>query len=95
MIIFFPDLIAVLEAVEIVVCKWHSLGLKLGLKQHRLDIIQNDHKEKIEECKKAMVSRWLDTGEASWRVLVTALASKLVGKEGLARSLAEQHPDIT
>ena len=94
-IIWFPfnaDLIPVLEAVETVVDTWHSLGLKLGLEKHRLDIIQNDHKEKIEECKKAMVSRWLDTDEPSWRVLVTALASKLVGKEGLARNLAEQHP---
>ena len=42
-----------------------------------------------------MVSRWLDTGKATWRRLAQALMSPLVDEEGLAVKLAKQHPTAT
>ena len=38
-----------------------------------------------------MISLWLDTGNASWRALVRALASPLVGKRDLAEKIAAEH----
>ena len=83
------DLVHVLEAI-ISVNDWHSLGLALGMEKYWLDMIDIDHRTVL-DCRKAMISRWLDTGDASWSGIVRALSSPLVGKEGLARRIADQH----
>ena len=68
---------------------WHSLGLALDLEKYRLDVIHIDHRKN--DCLKAMISLWLGTGNASWRALVRALASPLVGKSDLAKKIAAEH----
>ena len=78
---------AVLEAVHDVV-NWQYLGLKLGLEKPQLDIIDQNCRGIVEKCQMEMIYRWLDTGNASWRALVRALASKLVGKRDLAEKIA-------
>ena len=85
------DLVPVLKAI-ISVVDWHSLGLELGLEKYQLDIIDHDNRGKVEDCKKAMISLWLDTDKASWQCLVRALVSPLVGKTDLAVEIAKQHP---
>ena len=70
---------------------WHSLGLALDLEKYRLDVIHIDHRGNVRDCRKAMVSLWLHTGNASWRALVRALASPLVGKRDLAEKIAAEH----
>ena len=70
---------------------WHSLGLALELEKYRLDVIHIDHRGNMRDCLKAMVSLWLHTGNASWRALVRALASPLVGKKDLAMKIAAEH----
>ena len=70
---------------------WHSLGLALDLEKYRLDLIHIDHRGNVRDCLKAMLSLWLDTGNASWRALVRALASPLVGKRYLAEKIAAEH----
>ena len=79
----------VLEAI-ISVNDWHSLGLVLGMEKYVLDMIDIDHRT-VMDRQKAMISRWLDTGDASWSALVRALSSPLVGNKGLARKIADQH----
>ena len=85
------DLVPVLRAI-ISVVDWHSLGLELGLEKYQLDIIDHDNRGKVEDCKKTMISLWLDTDKASWQCLVRALVSPLVGKTDLAGEIAKQHP---
>ena len=81
---------AVLEAVHDVV-NWQYLGLKLGLEKPQLDIIDQNKQGIVGKCQMEMISQWLDTGNASWRALVRALASPLVGKRGLAMKIAAEH----
>ena len=50
-----------------------------------------DNQGKVAECRKAMVSEWLETGVATWRGLVQALASPLVNRRDLAVEIANQH----
>ncbi len=68
---------------------WYSLGLALGLDEYELNGIRI--RERSSGRQKAMISLWLDTGNASWRALVRALASPLVGNRGLAMKIAAEH----
>ena len=83
-----------LDLVEAIfnVNNWMSLGLKLGLNNAELGAIEIQKFGNVQACRMEMISQWLNTGDASWRALVRALASKLVGKKGLARSIAAEHP---
>ena len=80
-------MVPVLKAI-ISVVDWHSLGLELCLEKYQLDIIDHDNRG---DCKKTMISLWLDTDKASWQCLVRALVSPLVGKTDLAVEIAKQH----
>ena len=71
---------------------WKSLGLKLKLRKYQLDDIDNNNRERVKDCRREMISQWLDTGNASWHALVRALASPLVGKRDLAMEIAKNHP---
>ena len=84
------DLVPVLEAVHDVV-NWQYLGLTLGLEKSQLDIMDRNCRGIVEDCRKEMISRWLHTGNASWRALVRALSSPLVGKRDLAMKIAAEH----
>ena len=65
--------------------------MKLNLQEYQLDGIDKNHRGNIKDCVRTMVSEWLDTGVATWRGLVQALASPLVNKRGLAVEIAKQH----
>ena len=82
---------AIITAETVNDCPWHSLGLALDLEKYRLDVIHIDHRGNVRDCRKAMISLWLHTGNASWRALVRALASPLVGKRDMAMKIAAEH----
>ena len=90
--IFIPgnDLLLVLKAI-LSVNEWDDLGLELGLKKSALDEIHQNKSGIVKDCRKEMVSQWLDTGKATWCGLVQALMSPLVKKRALAVELAKQH----
>ena len=73
------------------VTDWMSLGLSLKLPSYELDRISLDGRNEKERLQK-MVFLWLDSGNASWRVLVQALFKPLMKKEELARRISEEHP---
>ena len=81
------DLVPILEAI-VEITDWYTLGLVLGLQTHELDEIVADHH------KHKMISKWLDTGHATWCSLVEALKSPLIKKEGIAKQIAEAHPQV-
>ena len=91
MFIAESNLIDVLDEIN-TINDWTSLGLQLGLEGYQLDEIDDNNRANVKNCRWKMISKWLDTGDASWRALVRALASKQVGKKGLAKRIADEHP---
>ena len=83
-------ILSVAEATDSIT-DWNYLALLLGISEADLQRIQNDHKESSHQ-QKAIVTKWLDSGNASWATLVSALRNKLVGKGALANTIAEKHP---
>ena len=71
---------------------WYYLALLLGISETDLQHIKTDHKDSLRKQHKAIVTKWLDSGNASWATLVSALRNKLVGKGALADTIAKQHP---
>lgn len=69
---------------------WFTLGLLLGIAADELERIDIDGHNTREKQRK-MVSRWLDTGTASWKCLVEALLNPLVDKLEVAKAICEQH----
>ena len=73
------------------VIDWKSLGLSLGIPISMIDRIEVDcHRAK--DCQRHMLQHWLNTGNASWAALVAALKSQLISMNGLADTIAKEHP---
>ena len=52
------------------------IGIQLGLPIERLNIIENDNRDKAEPCCNAMLEKWLQVDTtASWRKLFTVIES--------------------
>ena len=84
------DLLAVMNATD-TISDWYTLGLTLGIHSHVLDIITMD-KSTVLSRQCSMLRHWLDTGHASWMMLVDALRNPLISKDGLAEEIARNHP---
>ena len=90
------DFVRVLEIVECV-SDWKRLGVTLGLLYHpTLTDIETYRREKPEECKKDMLSAWLQTrdnvsvkGVPSWSVLRAAL--QRIGEHELADRIVSEY----
>ncbi len=66
---------------------WENIGLGLRLKSGTLDAMKGPFKEP-KDCLRDMLKEWLNTSpDPSWRSLIQALRSPIVGKEGVARRL--------
>ena len=72
------DVLAVIHVIN----KWNELGLQLGLLYPTLEKIDIEQRGRIDNCKIAMVSAWLQQqdnvsqkGVPSWSVLRAALQS--------------------
>ena len=57
------------------VVNWHSLGVKLGLKDHELRTIEENYRgDGSERCKHEVLSHWLrSTKLPTWKAVVDAL----------------------
>ena len=83
-------IISVVEATADVF-DWDFLASLLGISEVDLKCIQSDHKESLRQRNKAIITKWLDSGNASWAALVSALRHDLVGKGAVADNIAEKH----
>ncbi len=70
---------------------WSYLALLLGIDEADYDRIMTDIALSSHQ-RKAIITKWLANGEASWAVLVSALRDELVNKQGLANWIASEHP---
>ena len=70
---------------------WYSLGLELRILHHELEKIQADGRD-IQDHQRKMILKWLDTGCATWSILVEALKSPLINKVAVAEKITKDHP---
>ena len=72
------------------VVDWHSLGVKLGLKDHELSTIEKNFRGDNELCKDKMLARWLRSAELpTWTAVVDAL--QLMGERNIALKMLHKH----
>ncbi len=89
------DLIVVLKATRSGRNKWYNIGLKLGVESHTLDSI-GDRFDDPTDCLREVIKQWLKGGspQPTWRALVDALKSCVVGEEKLASELEAKYCDV-
>ena len=80
---FFPldlditDLNEVLSLLDGLTLQWNRLGLELGLRQHTLDIIQENHARDVEKCFRKCLEKWLEKADNVQSVTWVSLADAL------------------
>ena len=85
-----PTVLAVMNAMK-EITDWSNLAHLLGLSLADFDrIVADEHKSSGQQ--KAIIRKWIDSGTASWAVLVTALKHDLVGKQAVANTIAKKYP---
>ena len=69
--------------------KWDDLGLQLGILITDIDAVRRECRGNVEECFKKLLSMWLKRADPkpTWKALINALKSKIVGFESLAEKL--------
>ena len=73
------------------VVNWHSLGVKLGLEDHELRTIEQNHRgDGNERCKHEMLSRWLRSSKLpTWKAVVDALQQ--MGEQAVASKIRAKY----
>ena len=80
-----------LEEVLDVAADWYNLGLKLKVRTGRLNCIRAEFNTPEDQLRE-MLNAWLTTGESpSWKTLIDALRSKMVGASQLAATLETKY----
>ena len=70
---------------------WSILALLLGLSPADVNYIESTA-EDTKKMKMSIISKWIESGTASWAVLVTALNHSLIGQGAVAVDIAKKHP---
>ena len=70
---------------------WSILALLIGVSEGDYQRIKQSIPNPAEQ-QKAIIQKWLDSGEASWAILVSALRDKLVCKAAIGNQIAKDHP---
>ncbi len=72
---------------------WSVLSLLLGLSPKDLHSVNTDPVNTTANAKHmAIVTKWLESGSASWATLVNGLRHKLVKRIDIANEIAKDHP---
>ena len=88
------DLGCVLEEVLDVAAQWYNLGLKLKVRTGRLNCIRAEFNTPEDQLRE-MLNAWLTTGDnPSWKALIDALGSKMVGASQLAATLEKMYSPV-
>ncbi len=71
--------------------QWYNLGLALNLTPGALDAIKGQYKDP-KECLRDAVKAWLNMSpDPSWKAIVHALRSTIVGRDSSARRLEQEY----
>ena len=71
---------------------WNILSLLLGVKDADVQRIRQDNPEASLDQSKEIITAWLNTGKASWAILVSALRHNFIKREADANRIAKAHP---
>ena len=90
---FFHLEISVLNVAKatVSITDWSYLALYLGFSEAQLQRIISDHQQVSSHQHKAIITKWLESGKASWAILVSALRDELVNKGAVADEIAKKH----
>ena len=91
---FFSDhtILDVFRETQTIVEEWTFLHLLIGIPQADFTRISKDH-QNIKGRQMAFIKHWLNSGNASWAILVAALRDSVVGLGALADKIAKKHPN--
>ena len=88
------DLVCVLEEILDVSADWYDLGLQLKVRIGTLKSIRTDFSASKHQLRE-MLNAWLTTGDnPSWKTLIDALRSRMVGASQLAAALETKYCPI-
>ncbi len=73
------------------VTDWYFLALLLGISEADFERIQQDERMG-KDRQKAIIKQWLQSGNASWAMLVSALRDEVVTQVAIAKNIADNHP---
>ena len=71
---------------------WSCLALLIGVDESDYNRIMSENNNNVTGQRKAIIKKWLDTGKASWAILVSGLKDELVGLAAIGNEIAEKHP---
>ena len=85
------DLVCVMEEILDVSADWYDLGLQLKVRTGTLDGIRTEFNVPKHQLRE-MLKAWLNTGDnPSWKTLIDALRSRMVGASQLAAALETKY----
>ena len=84
-------LISVLRATTDVI-DWSLLALLIGAAESEYNRIMRENQNDVAGQRNAIIKKWLDTGKATWAILVSGLKDKLVGLAAIGNQIAKDHP---
>ena len=69
------------------IVNWHLLGVKLGLEDHELSAIEQNHRGDNERCKHDVLSRWLRSAKLppTWKTVTDAVQQ--MGEQAVASKI--------
>ena len=70
--------------------KWRRIGIELGLTPDTLDAIEQRYHNPEDRLERTLFE-WLKKGSATWRQIVEALFSCVVGETMLSQELEEKY----
>ena len=86
------DLKFVRQELHSVKEKWLDIGMELGAFPTDLRKLAETHKQDYSICLNLMLMQWLESGDASWKILCEALKSSMVDEPySLSTQLQEKH----
>ena len=74
------------------VIDWSLLALLIGAAESEYNRIMRENQNDVAGQRNAIIKKWLDTGKATWAILVSGLKDKLVGLAAIGNQIAKDHP---
>jgi len=71
---------------------WDAIGAELGLEHFHIDIIAEDHQNRVEKCCAAMLKKWLEMGTSpTWGTLDDTIISITSKSEAIGMHTKNNH----
>ncbi len=71
--------------------KWRNFLLALEISSDTIDSIGEKWSNNPEDCYREGLKKWLKGGERSWKGVVEALSSPIVGQSDIAKTIERDH----